>query len=139
MWDLLAAAPTPAEGQKISSLRVQRILKANRIRKFSADEVLSALETAPLVPALGAAEAACEHVQFLLPQLKLLEEQLRDVANRIKRLLSAMIETTAGADQPPCDADLILSISGIGPAVAATLLTKASRPIRRRDYEALRC
>lgn len=139
MWDLLTAAPTPAEGAKISSLRVQRILKANRIRKHSVDEVLAAFKTAPLVLAPSAAEAACEHVQLLLPQVKLLEEQLREVGNRIKRLLSTMIETNAGTELPPCDADLILSIPGIGPAVAAALLTEASRPVRERDYEALRC
>jgi transposase len=139
MWDLLTAVPTPAEGARISSLRVQRILKANRIRKLSADEVLSALKTAPLALAPGAAEAACEHVLLLLPQVKLLDEQLREVGNRIKRLLSAMTETITGTDQPPCDAGLILSIPGIGPAVAAALLTEASRPIRERDYEALRC
>lgn len=103
LWDLLAAAPTPAEGKKISSLRVQRILKANRIRKLSGDEVLSAWKTTPLVLAPGAGEAACEHVQLLLPQVKLLEEQLREVGNRIKRLLSAMTETNAGTDQSPCD------------------------------------
>ena len=50
-----------AEGKKISSLRVQRIFKANRIQKLSAEEVLSALKTAPLVLAPSAAEAACEH------------------------------------------------------------------------------
>ena len=139
MWDLLEAAPTPAEGAKMSSLRVQRILKANRIRKHSADDVLRALKTTPLVLAPGGAEAASEHVQFLLPQLKLLEEQVREVGSRIKRLLSAMVETNAGTDQPPCDAGLVLSIPGVGPAVAATLLTEASRPIRERDYETLRC
>lgn len=139
MWDLLTAAPKPAEGARISSLRVQRILKANRIRRLSADEVLSALKTTPLALAPGAAEAACEHVLLLLPQVKLLDEQLREVGNRIKRLLDAMTETMTGTDQPPCDAGLILSIPGIGPAVAAALLTEASRPIRERDYEALRC
>ena len=139
MWDLLEAAPTPAEGRKMSSLRVQRILKAHRIRKLSVDEVHTALKTAPLVLAPGAAEAASEHVQFLLPQVKLLEEQLREVSNRIKNLLNAMIEVNAETNQPPCDAGLILSIPGIGPAVAAALLTEASRPIRERDYEALRC
>ena len=139
MWDLLEAAPTPAEGRKISSLRVQRILKANRIRKLSVDDVHAALRTAPLVLAPGAAEAASEHVQFLLPQVKLLEEQLREVSNRIKNLLTAMIEANAGTNQPPCDAGLVLSIPGIGPAVAAALLTEAARPIRERDYDSLRC
>ncbi len=139
MWDLLEAAPTPAEGKKISSLRIQRILKAHRIRKLSVDEVHAALRIAPLVLAPGAAEAASEHVQLLLPQVKLLEEQLREVGNRIKRLLTAMTEANAGTDQPPCDAGLLLSIPGIGPAVAAALLTEAARPIRERDYESLRC
>lgn len=139
MWDLLEAAPTPAVGAKISSLRVQRILKANRIRRFTADKLLSALKTAPLALAPGAAEAACEHVLLLLPQVKLLDEQLREVGNRIKNLLTAMTEANAVTSMPPCDAGLILSIPGIGPAVAAALLTEASRPIRERDYESLRC
>jgi transposase len=139
MWDLLEAAPTPTAGAKISSLRVQRILKANRIRKLTVDEVLSALKTVPLALAPGAAEAACEHVLLLLPHVKLLEEQLRQVGNRIKNLLTAMTEANAGTSMPPCDAELILSIPGVGPAVAAALLTEASRPIRERDYESLRC
>ena len=139
MWDLLEAASTPAEGRKISSLRIQRILKVHRIRKLSVDEVHAALRTAPLVLAPGAAEAASEHVQLLLPQVKLLEQQLREVSNRIKNLLAVMIEANAGTDQPPCDAGLVLSIPGIGPAVAAALLTEAARTIRERDYEALRC
>jgi transposase len=123
----------------MSSLRVQRILKANRIRKFTADEVLSALKTAQLALAPGAAEAACEHVLLLLPHVKLLDEQLREVGNRIKNLLTAMTEANAATSMTPCDAGLILSIPGVGPAVAAALLTEASRPIRERDYESLRC
>lgn len=139
MWDLLEAARTPAVGAKITSLPVERILKANRIRKLSVDAVLSALKTAPLALAPGAAEAACEHVLLLLPQVKLLDAQLRDVSNRIKSLLTAMTEANAETDKPQCDAGLILSIPGVGPAVAAALLTEASRPIRERDYESLRC
>ena len=61
------------------------------------------------------------------------------MCNRIKRVLAVMIEENAGKNQPPCDAGLVLSIPGIGPAVAAALLTEASKPIRERDYEALRC
>ena len=34
MWDLLEAAPTPAEGARMSSLRIKRIFKANRNRKI---------------------------------------------------------------------------------------------------------
>ena len=55
------------------------------------DEVHAALRTARLVLAPGAAEAACEHVQLLPHQVRLLEEQLREVGNRIKRMLTVMI------------------------------------------------
>lgn len=70
MWDLLAVAPTSAEGARMSSVGVQRILKANRIRKVSADEVLTALRTAPLILAPGSAESAFEHFQLLLLEVK---------------------------------------------------------------------
>ncbi len=139
MRDLLEAAPTPASGAKITSFRILRILRANRIRKVSVDEVHAALRTAPLVLAPGAAEAACKHVQLLLPQVRLLEEQLREVGNRVKCLLTVMTEANAETNQPPCDAGLVLSIPGIDPAISAARLTEASKPIRERDYEALRC
>ena len=64
---------------------------------------------------------------------------MREVSNRIKNLLDAMTEASSATGMPPCDAGLILSIPGVGPAVAAALLTEASKPIRERDYESLRC
>lgn len=136
MWDLLAVAPTSAEGARMSSVCVQRILKANRIRKVSADEVLTALRTAPLILAPGPAESALEHFQLPLLQVKHIEEKLREVGNRIKRLLCAMM-VNAETEQPPCDAGLSLSIPGIGPAVAAALLTEVTRPIG--EWTARRC
>ena len=139
MWDRLEAAPTLAMGAKISYLRIQRILKANRIRKLSGDHVLSGLNIAPLALTPGAAEAACEHVLLLLSQVKLLDGQLRQVGNRIKNLLAAMTQVDAGTNMPPCDAGLILSIPGVSPAVAAASLTESSTPIRERNYESLRC
>jgi hypothetical protein len=41
-------------------------------------------------------------------QVRLLEEQLREVGHHIKRLLTVMIEENAGTNQPPCDAGLVL-------------------------------
>ena len=139
VWDLLRAAPTPREGAKIRRVQVQRILTDNRIRRISADEVLLALKEAPLVLAAGAGEAACEHVLLLLPQVSLLDRQLRDVGLRVKQLLARLTEPGTEPGGLPCDAALMLSIPGIGPAIAAALLTEATRPIRERDYQALRC
>ena len=105
----------------------------------TADEVLTALRAVPLVLASGAAEAATEHVSFLLPQLRLLDQQLRDVSCRIREILTMLAGSATAEEEAPSDAALMLSIPGIGPAVAATLLTEAARPIRDRDYRALRC
>jgi hypothetical protein len=138
-WDQLNAAPTPIEGARLPLEQVQSILRTNRIRRVTADEVLTALRAVPLVLAPGALEAACEHVSFLLPQVRLLDQQLRDTAHRIKEILTALAESANGKDEPPSDTALMLSIPGIGPAVAATLLTEAARFIRDRDYAALRC
>ena len=72
----------------------------------------------------GAGEAAAEHVLLLLPQIALLDQQLRDVSRRIVQVLFTL--TTAGAVTGSLsDASLILSIPGIGPAVASILLTEA--------------
>lgn len=39
---------------------------------------------------------------------------------------------------PPHDVELILSLPGVGPVVAATMLAEASQPLAERDYHALR-
>jgi transposase len=139
VWTLLSEIPTPAQGANMNRARVQQILAAHRIRKFTADDVLSTLNATPLLLAAGAGEAASEHVLLLLPQIVLLDQQLRDVGRRIGQILTTLAKTNTDGDTKPCDASLILSIPGIGPAVASTLLTEASRPIRERDYQALRC
>lgn len=139
IWKLLSEIPTPAQGANISRLDIERILATHRIRKFTADEVLSNLKATPLVLAPGAGEAAAEHVLLLLPQIRLLDQQLRDVSRRIGQILSTLAKSDAEDAALPSDASLILSIPGIGPAVASTLLTEASRPIRERNYQALRC
>jgi len=101
--------------------------------------VLLALKGAPLVLAPGAGEAACEHVLLLLPHVSLLDRQLRDVGLRAKQLLERLADPGTEPGGLPCDAALMLSIPGIGPAIAAALLTEATRPIRERDYQAIRC
>lgn len=51
-------------------------------------------------------------------------------------------ELPENADGDSCkyrDVDLVLSLPGLGPTIASTLLSEASRPIRERDCHALRC
>src|SRR5262245_51650480 len=77
LWDLIDLAPTPAHVALLSEEQVQRVLKAHRIRRVTAKEVLTCLQALALPVAPGAAEAAQAHCQFLLPCLRVLAEQLQ--------------------------------------------------------------
>ena len=133
IWDLVRQAPTPAAGSRLRLAQIERMLSTHRITRFTAEEVRNVLRTQPLTLAEGAAQAASEHVVLLLPQVALLDQQLREVRRRIKQLL----KTLEQVDNP--DVAILLSIPGVGPGISATLLSEASRPIRERDYHSLRC
>ena len=87
----------------------------------------------------GAADAASEHVLFLLPRILLLDQQVRDVERRIARVLKELPENADVDCSKPRHVDLLLSLPGLGPIIASTILSEASRPIRERDCHALRC
>jgi Transposase IS116/IS110/IS902 family len=77
--------------------------------------------------------SGASHGQLLLPQVTLLDQQLRDVGRRIKHLLKTIEESGDS------DVSIIQSVPGIGPGITAIPLSEASRPIRERDYYFLRC
>ena len=56
--DLWALAPTPAKAARLRESRVAGLLKAHRIRRIDATEVLRILRQKPLVVAGGTVEAA---------------------------------------------------------------------------------
>ncbi len=118
IWDLVRQAPTPAAGSKLSWVRIERLLSSHRISKFTAEEVRDVLRTPALNLAKGAAEAASEHVLLLLPQVALLDQQLREVGRRIKQLLKTLEQVGNS------DVSIVLSIPGIGPAQAQRCFQK---------------
>jgi transposase len=141
LWDLLEAAPSPAAAAQISEKRIAKVLVQNRIRRISAAGVRAIITAPALRLAPGAAEAASEHALLLLPRVRLLTKQRSDVAARIQKLLDEL----ASPDSAPCkerehrDAEVLLSLPGVGRMVAATMLSEASQAIAERDYYALRC
>jgi transposase len=141
VWELLKEAPLPATAAKLKVSRVEQILKSHRIRRLTADQVVAVLGEPSLQPAPGAAEPAAEHVLFLLPRLALLNVQIKDVARRTAKLLKELPENLDpnGNAREYRDVDLLLSLPGLGQTIASTILAEASRPIRERDYEELRC
>jgi len=139
LWDLLEFAPLPSAASKLKLAKVQAILKSHRIRRITAEQVLEQLRQPALQLAPGAAEAASEHVQMLLPRLRLLQQQRGATSRRIRGILDELCAAppdTEGREHR--DAEILLSLPGIGPVVAATMLAEASQPLRDRDYQALR-
>ncbi len=139
IWDLLDKAPTPAKAAKLTAKRVSQLLARHRISRFTAEQVVAILGEPALQLAPGASEAASEHILFLLPRIILLDQQIKDVERRIARALKELPENADGNSCQYRDVDLLLSLPGLGPTIASTILSEASRPIRERDCHALRC
>ena len=91
LWDLIDLAPTPAHVALLREEQVQRVLKAHRIRRVTAKEVLTCLQALALPVAPGAAEAAQAHCQFLLPCLRVLAEQLQACSQQVSALLHILV------------------------------------------------
>ena len=136
LWALLELAPLPANASRLKPKRVEELLRKHRIRRLSAEDILEKLREPALHLAPGAAEAASEHMLFLLPLLRPLREQREQVAQRIAGILEELSQP--GQNEEHRDAAIILSLPGVGRVAAATMLAEASEAIQHRDYHALR-
>src|SRR6266508_3068707 len=65
LWALLAQAPTPAQGRRLTVSAVRALLARHRIRRLAAEAVRTALQELALPVAAGTVEAASEHVGLL--------------------------------------------------------------------------
>jgi transposase len=140
LWALLQLAPTPAAAARVRRARLVTLLRAHRIRRMTAEGVLTQLQHPALPAAPGVAEAASSHVAVLLPQLQLLHGQRHACAQQIERLLQQLAERPDPADpqRPHRDVTILRSLPGVGRMVTATMLAEASQPLAARDYHAFR-
>ena len=137
LWDLIHLAPTPAHAALLSEEQVQRVLKAHRIRRVKATEVLACLPAPALPTAPGTAEAAQAHCGFLLPCLRVLAEQLQACSQQADTLLRTMADEP-GEGQSPSDVAIVQSLPGVGRKITAWLFAEAAQPLAERDYQVLR-
>jgi len=137
LWDLIDLAPTPAHAALLSEEHVQRVLKAHRVRRVTAHEVLACLQAPALPVAPGAAEAAQAHCGFLLPCLRVLAEQLQACSQQVSALLHTLAEEP-GDGEGPSDVAIVLSLPGVGRKITAWLFAEAAQPLAERDYQVLR-
>src|SRR5499427_1730053 len=137
LWDLLDLAPSPAHAARLSAEQVQRVLKAHRIRRVTAQEVLACLQAPALPVAPGAAEAAQAHGGFLLPCLRVLAEQLQACRPRVSALLHTLAQEP-GEGEGPSDVALVQSLPGVGRKITAWLFAEAAQHLAERDSQVLR-
>jgi transposase len=135
-WDLIELAPLPSQAIRLPKPKITKLLRSHHIHRLDADRIKQALSVPALRLAPGAAEAASEHVLLILPMLRLLQQQRKELVRRIETLLREM--GTEGSDTEHRDVKVLLSLPGVGRVIAATMLAEASQPLAERDYHALR-
>jgi transposase len=152
LWALLELAPTPTQAARLTRPKVAHLLRQHRVRRLSAEEVLAVLRETPLVVAPGVVEAASAHVRLLLPLLRLNRAQVADCEGRLEELMKRVGRSPDAAPPAPVDADgesagparqhrdadILLSVPGLGVLTSATMLAEASTALRDRDYQMLR-
>jgi transposase len=140
LWAILAETPDPSAWPTLPRRRITAALHAHRIRRVTADEVVTALRQPRLTPAPGVPDAVALRIASLVPQLRLLHEQRRETERQIDRRLAQLAPTEVPDDEPReyRDVEILRSLPGVGRMVTATMLTEVSGPLADRDYPTLR-
>ena len=141
LWHL---APTPAKARRVRVGSVARLLKRHRVRRIDAEAVLQTLREPAVSVAPGTTEAAVAHLEVVFSQLAVIRQQLARAYREIDRLTAAVSRLATSPEEDPGnqaqrDVEVLSSLPGVGRIVLATLLAEAHDPLRRRDYQALRC
>jgi len=140
LWALVRLAPTPAQQQRLSVRRLERLLREHQVRRLTAADLRAVLQHPPIATAPGVVDAVAAHLQLLLPRVELVAQQRRQCGRELERLLSALAtEAPAPGDQREHpDVTILRSMPGVGVRVAARVLAEASQPLVDRAYHTLR-
>jgi transposase len=138
--DLWLRAPTPAKAARLRKSVVAQLLKQHRIRRVDAEGVLRILRQPAIEVADGVAQAAGIHIHSLIMRLQVVNRELIGAERKLDELCSAIGEADVASDARAEHGDVAVlrSLPGIGRINLATLLSEASGPLSRRDYQALR-
>jgi hypothetical protein len=99
LLDLWSQAPTPAKAARLRASTVERVLKAHRIRRLQAAEVLQILKQKPLSVAPGVVEAARAHIDTVSARIRLVNQQLKAAHRKLDQLCDRLVP----ADSAPAE------------------------------------
>jgi transposase len=138
--DLWLRAPTPAKAARLRKSAVAQLLKQHRIRRVDAEGVLRILRQPVIEVPDGVAQAAGIHIHSLIMRLQVVNRELIGAERKLDELCSAIGEADVASEARAEHGDVAVlrSLPGIGRINLATLLSEASGPLSRRDYQALR-
>lgn len=140
LWAILAETPDPAAWGQLPRRRISPALRAHRIRRLTAEDIVTTLRQPTLTGAPGVPEAVATRIASLMPQLLLVHQQRTTSARQIDRLLEtlAAADRSEGEPHEHRDVEILRSLPGVGRMVTATMLTEAAGPLADRDYLTLR-
>ncbi len=136
-WDLLEATGDSGKANSFSLAKARNLLAKYHIRRHAAQDVLQAAKAERVTVAPGSTAATMLHIKAAIAQMRVVDEQRKQVRKEITALLGKLAAPEAVADKAS-DVTIILSVPGIGNLVAATLLAEASQALTELDYKALR-
>src|ERR1700682_4274211 len=139
--DLWNQAPTPAKAARLRQTTIERFVKAHRLRRWPAPEVLRILKQKPLSVAPGVVEAASDHIRTLTVRIRLINQQLKAAHRKLDELCAQLIPSEEDEPGQQCeqrDVVILRSMAGLGKIILGVLLGEVWQPLRRRDYRALR-
>lgn len=140
LWTILGDIPHPDTWPRLARRQITQALRAHRIRRLTADDVLAALRAPTLTVAPGVTDAVALRIAALIPHLLLVHAQRATAAREIDGLLAklAQVPSTEGEPREHRDVEILQSLPGVGRVVTATMLTEAAGPLADRDYATLR-
>src|SRR5262245_24191137 len=125
LWTILRESPHPDTWDQLPRRRITPALRAHRIRRLTADDVIAALRVPRLAVATGVPDAVAIRVRALIPQLFVVHEQRTTAARQIDRFLEQLTvpPTPEGEPREHRDVEILQSLPGVGRMVTATMLT----------------
>jgi transposase len=138
VWALLAMAP--AMQRRLTRARVDHLLRAHRIRRWRAADVVARLQAPAFPHAPGVAEAVEAQIRLILPRLEVVHAQRLACGRQLEQLLQQLRDRPRDADERGEHRDIAIleSLPGVGRKVAVTMLAEAAGPLAHRDYDRLR-
>jgi transposase len=136
LWALIEKAPSPSKGAKLTRASIGAILKRNRIRRLTSEEVRVVLRRDVLSLRSAYIESHVARVLVLIARLKLAQAQIVKIEKEIATAVAERVKSEERTERR--DLTILLSLPGFGSLTVATALGESGEAFERRDYNALR-